>query len=94
MERSALPLREAMRVLLMLLSCHCPASPRGFFCCATLARRHDLSGHRISSGGARASGSAIRPSRFARGHAGTAPNPKLTSPPDHSIGAGHVVLAC
>src|SRR4051794_29447664 len=37
---------------------------------------------------ARASGSAIRPSRSARGHNGTAPNPKLTSQPDHSIGAG------
>jgi hypothetical protein len=37
---------------------------------------------------ARASGSAVRPSRSARAHAGTAPIPKLTSPPDHSIGAG------
>jgi hypothetical protein len=49
MERRALPLRDAMRNLLMLLSCHCPASPRDFFVCATLARRLDLSGHRISS---------------------------------------------
>jgi hypothetical protein len=35
---------------------------------------------------ARASGSTIRPSRSAR--ARTAPNRKLTSQPDHSIGAG------
>jgi hypothetical protein len=33
---------------------------------------------------ARASGSAIGPSRSARAHAGSAPNPKLTSPPDPS----------
>ena len=37
---------------------------------------------------AHASGSAIRPSRSARARAGTAPIVKLTSPPDHSIGAG------
>ena len=31
---------------------------------------------------------AFRPSRSARAHACNASNPKLTSPPDHSIGAG------